>query len=80
MKAIVAIDGSTLRARDAAFKSAIAANLNEHVWPLLASGTISPVLYKTFPLAEAAATHRLMESSEHMGKIVLTVSDFDTWR
>ena len=49
----------------------IAAELKAKVWPLLASGRIKPVLYKTFRLAEAAQAHALMESSEHIGKIVL---------
>lgn len=65
------VTGSTLRARDVAFKGAIAAELESTVWPLLASGAIRPVIDRTFPLAEAAAAHRLMESSEHIGKIVL---------
>jgi len=66
------LTGSTLRARDPGFKAAIAANLQKTVWPLLADGSIKPVIYKTFPLAEAAQAHRLMESSAHIGKIVLT--------
>ena len=66
------ITGSALRARDTAFKTAIAQNLEKTVWPLLASGQIKPVIYKTFPFAQAADAHRLMESSEHIGKIVLT--------
>jgi NADPH:quinone reductase len=68
------ITGSTLRPRDVAFKGAIAANLREHVWPLIESGAVRPVVFKSFPLAEAADAHRLMESSEHVGKIVLEVS------
>lgn len=67
------ITGSTLRARDVAFKARIAGNLRDHVWPLLASGSIKPMVYRTFPLAMAADAHRLMESSEHVGKIVLEV-------
>ena len=65
------ITGSTLRPRDVAFKGRIAANLREHVWPMLESGAIKPVVFKSFPLAEAADAHRLMESSTHVGKIVL---------
>jgi NADPH:quinone reductase len=65
--------GSTLRARAVAEKAAIAKGLEENVWPLLAAGTVQPVIYQTFPLAEAAAAHALMESSKHIGKIVLTV-------
>jgi NADPH2:quinone reductase len=66
------ITGSALRARDTTFKTAIAQNLEKIIWPLLASGHIKPVIYKTFPLARVADAHRLMESSEHIGKIVLT--------
>jgi len=65
------ITGSTLRPRSVAFKTAIAANLKQHVWPLLVSGAIKPVIYRIFPLDQAAAAHRLMESGEHTGKIVL---------
>ncbi|WP_448700114.1 NAD(P)H-quinone oxidoreductase [Mucilaginibacter sp. AW1-3] len=72
MRKRISITGSMLRGRDVAFKSAIAQNLEEHVWPFLASGHIKPVIYKTFPAKQAAEAHRLMESSEHMGKIVLT--------
>ncbi|MFA6247629.1 MAG: NAD(P)H-quinone oxidoreductase [Mucilaginibacter sp.] len=71
MRKRIYITGSTLRPRDVAFKSAIAQNLEKHIWPLLASGKIKPVVYQIFPAAEAAEAHRLMESSEHMGKIVL---------
>jgi NADPH2:quinone reductase len=68
------ITGSTLRARDVAFKGAIAANLRQTVWPLIEAGKVKPLIHKTFPLAEAAEAHRLMESSAHIGKIVLTTS------
>jgi putative PIG3 family NAD(P)H quinone oxidoreductase len=64
--------GSTLRARPVADKAAIARALEANVWPLLAAGSIKPVIHKTFPLTEAAAAHALMESSQHIGKIVLT--------
>src|SRR5450830_31728 len=67
------LTGSTLRPRPVAFKAAIAARLREHVWPLLDAGKVKPVIYKTFPLADAAAAHALMESSSHVGKIVLEV-------
>lgn len=67
------VTGSTLRPRSVAFKAAIARNLAERVWPLLESGAVKPVIYRTFPLDEAAEAHRLMESSTHVGKIVLTV-------
>ncbi len=66
------ITGSTLRPRSVAEKGEIAAALRREVWPLLESGRVRPVVYRTFPLAEAASAHRLMESSEHVGKIVLT--------
>ena len=65
------ITGSTLRARSVEEKGAIADALRREVWPLLEAGRVKPVVYRTFPLAEAAAAHRLMESSEHVGKIVL---------
>jgi putative PIG3 family NAD(P)H quinone oxidoreductase len=65
------ITGSTLRPRSAAEKGEIAAALRKEVWPLLEKGVIRPVVYRTFPLEDAAAAHRLMESSEHVGKIVL---------
>src|SRR5581483_9641798 len=65
------VTGSTLRPRTVEQKGAIAASLRRQVWPLLESGKVKPVIYRTFPLAEAAAAHRLMESSEHIGKIVL---------
>ncbi|WP_442919679.1 NAD(P)H-quinone oxidoreductase [Methylobacter sp.] len=67
------ITGSTLRTRDDAFKAAIAAQLLEKVWPLLTSGKIKPVIYSTFALTNAALAHQLMESSQHIGKIILTV-------
>lgn len=67
------ITGSTLRARDDAFKAAIAKQLLEKVWPLLASGSIKPVIHSTFALTDAAKAHQLMESSQHIGKIILTV-------
>lgn len=66
------LTGSTLRQRPVAFKAQIARALLEQVWPLLASGAVRPVIYRTFAAANAAAAHALMESSEHIGKIVLT--------
>jgi NADPH2:quinone reductase len=71
MRRRLTVTGSTLRPRDAAFKSAIAAQLEQHVWPWLISGKIKPVVFKTFPLEKAPEAHQLMESGEHMGKIVL---------
>ncbi|HEX7545731.1 MAG TPA: NAD(P)H-quinone oxidoreductase [Gemmatimonadaceae bacterium] len=67
------ITGSTLRVRPAAFKGGIARSLNEKVWPLLERGTVKPVVHATFPLERAGDAHRLMESGEHIGKIVLTL-------
>jgi len=66
--------GSTLRARPDAFKGQLARAMEEKVWPLIADGKIKPVMYATFPLGEAVEAHRLMDSSAHIGKIVLTVS------
>ena len=63
--------GSTLRPRPVAFKAAIARALEERVWPVIAAGTIKPVMDSTFPLAEAAAAHARMEGGEHIGKIML---------
>lgn len=68
------ITGSTLRPRSIDFKAAIAGNLRKHVWPLLEAGKIKPVIYKVFSLEEAAQAHTLMESSAHIGKIMLKVS------
>jgi NADPH2:quinone reductase len=65
--------GSTLRARPVADKATIARALEAKVWPLIAAGKVKPVIYRTFPLAEASAAHALMETSTHIGKIVLTV-------
>jgi putative PIG3 family NAD(P)H quinone oxidoreductase len=66
------LTGSTLRPRSVADKGAIARALRANVWPLLDSGAVAPVIHATFPLAQAAEAHRLMESSAHIGKIVLT--------
>ncbi|AMJ61257.1 NAD(P)H-quinone oxidoreductase [Bosea sp. PAMC 26642] len=65
--------GSTLRPRTIAEKAAIASELHAKVWPLIESGRCRPVMFKTFPLTEAAAAHTLMESNAHIGKIVLTL-------
>ncbi len=69
------ITGSTLRPQSVAAKAAIADELTDKVMPLLDSGQVRPIIHATFPLAEAAAAHELMESSQHMGKIVLTNDD-----
>lgn len=71
MRKRLTITGSTLRARDTTFKAAIARQLEKHVWPWLESGKVKPIIYKTFPIEAAAEAHALMESSEHIGKIVL---------
>jgi NADPH2:quinone reductase len=67
------ITGSTLRPRPVEVKATIARALREKVWPLIEAGKIRPVIYRTFGLDEAAAAHALMESSEHVGKIMLSV-------
>ena len=67
------ITGSTLRPQTVERKGTIAGALQELIWPLIASGSIKPVIHATFPLAEAAEAHRLMESGNHIGKIVLVV-------
>jgi len=67
------LTGSTLRSRTVAQKAQVAEGVRRNVLPLLAAGSVRPVIHATFPLAEAAAAHRLMESSQHIGKIVLTV-------
>ena len=66
------ITGSTLRPRPVAFKAAIAQACRQHVWPLIEAGRIKPVIHSTYPAAQAAQAHALMESNQHIGKIVLT--------
>jgi NADPH2:quinone reductase len=66
------VTGSTLRPRPVAFKAAIAASLKAKVWPLLEAGSVKPVIHSTFAAADAAKAHTLMESNQHIGKIVLT--------
>ncbi len=68
------VTGSTLRPRPEAFKAAIAEQLRQRVWPLIEAGKIKPVIYRTFPLEQAAQAHTLMESSAHIGKIMLAIS------
>ena len=65
--------GSTLRPRSVAEKAEIARSLEAKVWPLFTAGKCKPVIFRSFPLADAAGAHRLMESSQHVGKIVLTL-------
>ncbi len=67
------ITGSTLRARSPEFKYEIAQNLKKHIWSFLESGEIKPIIHQKFPLEQASEAHKLMESSEHIGKIVLEV-------
>jgi len=67
------LTGSTLRSRSVAQKAAVADAVRKNVWPLLAAGKVRPVIFATFPLAEASEAHRLMETSNHIGKIVLTL-------
>ncbi len=66
------ITGSTLRPRPVAFKGAIARSLRDKVWPWLESGRMKPVIHQVFPAAQAAAAHALMETNQHIGKLVLT--------
>jgi putative PIG3 family NAD(P)H quinone oxidoreductase len=74
MRRRLTITGSTLRPRSAEEKGAIARQLAEKVWPLFEAGTIRPVIHAEFPLERAADAHRMMEESQHVGKIVLTVA------
>jgi putative PIG3 family NAD(P)H quinone oxidoreductase len=73
MQRRLTITGSTLRARPIAEKAAIARAVHAHVWPLIESGAVKPVVHATFPLRDAAEAHRVMESSTHIGKLVLTL-------
>jgi len=73
MRRRLTLTGSTLRPRSVEFKGAIARSLREKIWPLIEAGKIKPEIYKTFPLAQASEAHKLMESSLHIGKIVLTL-------
>jgi putative PIG3 family NAD(P)H quinone oxidoreductase len=69
----VTLTGSTLRSRTVAQKAEVADAVRKNIWPLLAAGRVRPTIHATFPLAQAGEAHRLMESSNHIGKIVLTV-------
>jgi putative PIG3 family NAD(P)H quinone oxidoreductase len=73
MRRRLTLTGSTLRARSIDFKSMLAAEIEREVWPHLEAGRIRPVIHSTFPLTDAAGAHRLMDSGEHVGKIVLEV-------
>jgi putative PIG3 family NAD(P)H quinone oxidoreductase len=74
MQRRLTITGSTLRARPIADKGAIAEAVHRHVWPLIESGAVKPIVYATFPLRDAPAAHRVMESSAHIGKLVLVIT------
>jgi NADPH:quinone reductase-like Zn-dependent oxidoreductase len=67
------LTGSFLKPQSAEVKTQIANEVNKNIWPLFSSGEIQPIIYKTFPLENAAEAHRLMESSDHIGKILLTM-------
>ena len=73
MRKRLSITGSTLRPRPVEFKAAVANSLRAKIWPLIEAGKIKPVIYQTFPLAQASEAHQLMETSQHIGKIVLTL-------
>lgn len=72
MRKRLTVTGSTLRPRPVAFKAAIAQALRQQVWPWLEAGQVKPVIFKVFPAEQAAQAHMLMESNEHIGKLVLT--------
>lgn len=72
MQRRLTLTGSTLRSRSIAEKAAIARDLEQHVWPLLGSGMVRPVVHRVVPLAEAAEAHRMLESGQVIGKVVLT--------
>lgn len=73
MQKRITLSGSMLKPRDDVFKAALTADVEAHVWPLVSDGRLKPIVYRTFPLAEAAQAQALMTSSEHIGKIVLEV-------
>ena len=74
MRRRLTVTGSTLRPRPVAFKQMIADKLSQKVWPLIESGKIKPVIFKTFSLEQAELAHALMETSTHVGKIMLTIN------
>lgn len=75
MQRRLTITGSTLRSRDPEFKAELVTEVRKNVWPLIAEGTFQPVIYKMLPLDKAAEAHKIMESSTHIGKIVLIVDE-----
>jgi putative PIG3 family NAD(P)H quinone oxidoreductase len=74
MQRRLTITGSTLRARSVGEKGAIARAVHAHVWPLIESGAVKPVIHQTFPLTDAAGAHRVLEEGAHIGKVVLDVA------
>ena len=75
MRRRLVITGSTLRPRSSAFKASLASAVYKHVWPLIAAGKFRPVIFKTFNIAQAPEAHKLMETSSHIGKIVLVLQE-----
>jgi NADPH:quinone reductase-like Zn-dependent oxidoreductase len=75
MRRRLTLTGSTLRSREAGFKAELAADIKAQVWPLLEKGAFQPVIHQVFDLSEAAAAHALMESSKHIGKIILKLPE-----
>ncbi len=75
MQKRLTISGSMLKPRDDGFKAALIADVEQHVWPLLADGRLKPIVYRSFPLSEAAQAQALMASSEHIGKIILDLAN-----
>ena len=73
MRRRLTLTGSTLRPRTVEYKASLAKSLRERIWPHIEAGRIKPEIFKTFPLAQASEAHKLMESSQHIGKIVLTL-------
>ncbi|MVM36610.1 zinc-binding dehydrogenase [Spirosoma sp. HMF3257] len=73
MQKRITLSGSMLKPRDADFKAALTAQVEQQVWPLLVDGRLKPVVYRTFPLTEATQAQQLMSGSEHIGKIILTI-------
>jgi NADPH2:quinone reductase len=73
LRKCLTLTGSTLRSRSVADKAMIADAVRRNVWPLIAAGRVRPPIFTTFPISEACKAHRLMESSQHIGKIVLTI-------
>jgi NADPH:quinone reductase-like Zn-dependent oxidoreductase len=75
MQKRLVVTGSTLRGRSAAEKAAIIRAVEEKIWPLVAEKSIKPLVYKTYPIKNAAEAHKMMESSAHIGKILLEVAE-----